>query len=93
MQKNINVTSDNASDIVVNRICVKLNTVVYEHADLFQGPRAQIDRAMYKRAIQEEVLNTHNLTVTAASVEDLILLSGREGNTEKQHCTGVILGQ
>uniref|UniRef100_A0A2C9JGP9 MnmG N-terminal domain-containing protein n=1 Tax=Biomphalaria glabrata TaxID=6526 RepID=A0A2C9JGP9_BIOGL len=36
------------------------------------GPRAQIDRKLYKHNIQAEVFSTPNLTVKAAAVEDLI---------------------
>ncbi|GAB5456864.1 MAG: tRNA uridine-5-carboxymethylaminomethyl(34) synthesis enzyme MnmG [Henriciella sp.] len=37
------------------------------------GPRAQIDRALYRRAMQDEILNHENLTVIADGVEDLIV--------------------
>ena len=41
------------------------------------GPRAQIDRALYRKAMQAEILNHDNLTVIADGVEDLIV----EGET------------
>ncbi|KAL8605119.1 hypothetical protein ACOMHN_018920 [Nucella lapillus] len=57
------------------------------------GPRAQIDRDLYRDHTQCEVLNTPGLTVMAARVEDLIL-----GGTTlpdhaacKQKCQGVVL--
>ncbi|MEM9572374.1 MAG: tRNA uridine-5-carboxymethylaminomethyl(34) synthesis enzyme MnmG [Pseudomonadota bacterium] len=37
------------------------------------GPRAQIDRQLYRDAMQEEILNHENLTVIADGVEDLIV--------------------
>lgn len=37
------------------------------------GPRAQIDRALYRQAMQDEILNHENLTVIADGVEDLIV--------------------
>ncbi len=37
------------------------------------GPRAQIDRKLYREAMQEEVLNHDNLTVIEDGVDDLIL--------------------
>jgi len=37
------------------------------------GPRAQIDRQLYRSAMQEEILNHENLTVIADGVEDLIV--------------------
>lgn len=38
-----------------------------------RGPRAQIDRSLYKKAVQAELLNTENLTCLAASVEDVLV--------------------
>lgn len=38
-----------------------------------QGPRAQIDRKLYKRHMQETLLNYTNLDVRPGSVFDLIL--------------------
>ncbi|XP_062591795.1 protein MTO1 homolog, mitochondrial-like [Saccostrea cucullata] len=57
------------------------------------GPRAQIDRLMYKTEIQREVLNTPNLTVMAGAVEDFILGQSLSPDlpTMKQRCSGVIL--
>ena len=37
------------------------------------GPRAQIDRKLYREAMQEEILNHANLTVIQDGVEDLIV--------------------
>ncbi len=42
-----------------------------------RGPRAQIDRKLYREAMQVELLNTPNLTIIAEAVEDLILADGR----------------
>ncbi|KAK3800304.1 hypothetical protein RRG08_020281 [Elysia crispata] len=58
------------------------------------GPRAQIDRALYKQNLQAEVFSTPNLTVRAAAVEDLITGSvyTREGHGTTKGCKGVVLG-
>jgi tRNA uridine 5-carboxymethylaminomethyl modification enzyme len=42
-----------------------------------RGPRAQIDRGLYRDAMHAELATTDNLTVAAAAVEDLILERGR----------------
>ncbi|MDB5466673.1 MAG: gidA [Phenylobacterium sp.] len=42
-----------------------------------RGPRAQIDRRLYREAMQAELFATPNLTVTAQAVEDLIIEDGR----------------
>ncbi|GFO37694.1 tRNA uridine 5-carboxymethylaminomethyl modification enzyme mnmg [Plakobranchus ocellatus] len=57
------------------------------------GPRAQIDRALYKHNLQAEIFSTPNLTVRAAAVEDLITggvnVSDEHGN--QMGCKGVVL--
>ncbi|WP_091742138.1 tRNA uridine-5-carboxymethylaminomethyl(34) synthesis enzyme MnmG [Phenylobacterium immobile] len=42
-----------------------------------RGPRAQIDRRLYREAMQAELAATPNLTIAAAAVEDLIVEGGR----------------
>jgi len=42
-----------------------------------RGPRAQIDRALYRQAMRREMETTPNLTVAAGAVEDLIVTDGR----------------
>jgi len=42
-----------------------------------RGPRAQIDRAVYRAAMQRTLAAQSNLTLIAAAVEDLILAGGR----------------
>ncbi|WGU40232.1 tRNA uridine-5-carboxymethylaminomethyl(34) synthesis enzyme MnmG [Phenylobacterium sp. NIBR 498073] len=41
-----------------------------------RGPRSQIDRKLYRQAMQAELAATPNLTVTAEAVEDLIVVDG-----------------
>ena len=41
------------------------------------GPRAQIDRKLYREAMQAEILNHENLTVIADGVEDVIVEDDR----------------
>ncbi len=49
-----------------------------------QGPRAQIDRKLYRDAMQEELKHTENLTLIEAEVSDFIIENGA--------ATGVVLG-
>ena len=42
-----------------------------------RGPRSQIDRRLYREAMQAELLATPNLTVRAEAVEDLLIDAGR----------------
>ena len=42
-----------------------------------RGPRSQIDRRLYREAMQAELAATPNLTIRAEAVEDLILEHGR----------------
>ncbi|HEY0053616.1 MAG TPA: tRNA uridine-5-carboxymethylaminomethyl(34) synthesis enzyme MnmG, partial [Caulobacteraceae bacterium] len=42
-----------------------------------RGPRAQIDRARYRTAMQAELEATPNLVIEGAAVEDLVLADGR----------------
>ena len=54
------------------------------------GPRAQIDRKLYKTAVQEELQSVHNLSICTEPVEDL-LLDRAEGGAQWS-CRGVVLG-
>jgi tRNA uridine 5-carboxymethylaminomethyl modification enzyme len=51
---------------VLGKITPRLNVTI-------QGPRAQVDRKLYKRHMQETLFNYPNLDVRAGSVFDLIL--------------------
>jgi tRNA uridine 5-carboxymethylaminomethyl modification enzyme len=42
-----------------------------------RGPRAQIDRKLYRQAMQAELAATPNLTIKAEAVEDLMVVDGR----------------
>ena len=44
-----------------------------------RGPRAQIDRKLYREAMQAELAQTPNVTLVAAAVEDLILEGSEVG--------------
>lgn len=62
------------------------------------GPRAQIDRKLYKKAVQSELLGTPNLEIYCTSVEDLLWMNLNDDNGEglnkskaTKKCCGVLL--
>lgn len=59
------------------------------------GPRAQIDRKLYKKAVQNELLNTPNLEIYCSAVEDLLWAHLTAENTSAtkiaKSCEGVLL--
>lgn len=59
------------------------------------GQRAQIDRKLYKKAIQDELLNTPNLDIFCTSVEDLLMDDTASNNDDTakpiKQCNGVLL--
>lgn len=59
------------------------------------GPRAQIDRKLYKNAVQNELMKTPNLDIFCSSVEDLLLNDNEQedGDAVKatKRCHGVLL--
>lgn len=75
-----------AMDGVCARICDK-SAVFYHALNRSAGPavlglRALIDRKLYKKHMQEEILEkTPNLTVIEAPVEDLHIEEGSDGQT------------
>ncbi|KAL1140238.1 hypothetical protein AAG570_000170 [Ranatra chinensis] len=89
-----------ALDGVCGRICdlsgIQYKVLNKRKGPAVWGPRAQIDRDLYKKHLQNELFNaTENLCIIAASVEDLILQrpSKQEvasGNYQRE-CGGVVL--
>ncbi|XP_011677888.2 protein MTO1 homolog, mitochondrial [Strongylocentrotus purpuratus] len=89
-----------ALDGISARLCDKAG-IQYKVLNRRKGPavwglRAQIDRDQYQSYMQDEILNTPNLTVRAAPVEDLIIqgedvaeMDGCHG--DKPVCSGVVL--
>lgn len=59
------------------------------------GPRAQIDRKLYREAMQDEILNHENLTVIEDGVEDLIVsretVAGVTGQTGQDYTANAVV--
>ena len=51
-----------------------------------RGPRSQIDRRLYREAMQAELAATPNLPIQAAAVEDLIVRDGRVAGVVGTSC-------
>lgn len=80
-----------ALDGVCGRIC-DLSGIQYKilnrrKGPAVWGPRAQIDRDLYKKHLQAELFRTPNLEIRAAAVEDLIV----EKKDGHETCMGVLL--
>ncbi|CAD5121004.1 DgyrCDS9548 [Dimorphilus gyrociliatus] len=78
-----------ALDGICAKICDKAG-IFYKVLNRSKGPavwglRAQIDRKLYKKYIQEELDQTPNLDIIEESVEDLII----DHNFEKPICQGI----
>ncbi|XP_052072302.1 protein MTO1 homolog, mitochondrial-like [Mytilus californianus] len=87
-----------ALDGVCARICdksgIQYRILNKKKGPAVWGPRAQIDRMLYKKHIQEEVKSTANLAIEVSPVEDLILKTTTHPSHDlmKQECCGVKLG-
>ena len=62
---------DGIMGIAADRAGIHFKLLNRSKGPAVRGPRAQADRALYRRAIQELLATTPNLTVRAAAVEDL----------------------
>nr|XP_053651926.1 protein MTO1 homolog, mitochondrial-like isoform X2 [Cherax quadricarinatus] len=83
-----------ALDGLCGRIC-DISGVHYKVLNRSKGPavwglRAQIDRVLYKRNLQEELFQVPNLTIIEASVEDLMLRQHSD-DPQRCECWGVLL--
>ena len=69
---------------VADRAGIQFRLLNRRKGPAVQGPRAQADRAIYRRAMQEEIRGQSNITVIEAEVTDLNMTGAR--------VTGVLLG-
>lgn len=71
---------------VIDRAGIHYKMLNRSKGPAVRGPRAQADRKLYRLAMQEEILNTPNLTTIGEGVEDLLV----EEKDGKSHVTGVV---
>lgn len=86
-----------ALDGVCGRICdksgIQYKVLNKKKGPAVWGPRAQIDRDLYKQHLQHELFErTPNLQVLVASVENLIIQNMNNATTDgRRQCAGVVL--
>ena len=66
---------------IVDKAGVQFRVLNRRKGPAVWGPRAQIDRALYKKYMREEIVGYKNLAIVEGSVADIIL--GKEGQQEK----------
>jgi tRNA uridine 5-carboxymethylaminomethyl modification enzyme len=67
----------------IDRAGIQFRVLNRSKGPAVRGPRAQADRGLYRRAVHEILAEQPNLTIRAASVEDLV--TGKDGR-----CSGVV---
>ena len=76
-------------------LSITQNQIQQANCKCVKGPRALIDRKLYKKYMQDELLNYPNLTVKQGSVADIIINKNEHSsrNTEGHygHVTGIKL--
>tara|TARA_R110002003_G_scaffold123_5_gene11130 strand:- start:3251 stop:3796 length:546 start_codon:yes stop_codon:yes gene_type:complete len=78
---------------IVDKAGVQFRVLNRKKGPAVWGPRAQIDRALYKKYMKEEILNYEGLSVVEGSVADIIVDRTQEEGTEGRYgkITGVRL--
>ncbi|OTB04963.1 hypothetical protein M426DRAFT_145295 [Hypoxylon sp. CI-4A] len=84
---------DGVSGRIIDKAGVQFKVLNRRKGPAVWGPRAQIDRALYKKHMREELLSYPNLSVITGSVSDIVLGESIEptGGTPKSKITGVRL--
>jgi tRNA uridine 5-carboxymethylaminomethyl modification enzyme len=71
--------------------------IIFAAADVLlclQGPRAQVSRTLYRKAMQETLNKYENLSIKAGSVLDMVLgpRGARSGNSNAEDVYGEMQG-
>ena len=74
---------------IVDKAGVQFRVLNKKKGPAVWGPRAQIDRDLYKREMRAEILNTPGLSVLEGKVADIITVEGAD--KDKRRITGVRL--
>lgn len=80
---------DGVMGICADKSCIQFRMLNASKGPAVRGPRAQIDRELYKQAMQDILSNYKNLDIIEAAVDDLII----EDVHGDQHCRGIITSQ
>ncbi len=73
---------------VIDRAGIQFRILNRRKGPAVQGPRAQADRKLYRRAMQDVLANQANLAIRAGGVEDLVIETSGGGS---RHVAGVVL--
>ncbi|KAB5558684.1 glucose inhibited division protein A-domain-containing protein [Coniochaeta sp. 2T2.1] len=85
---------DGLAGRVIDKAGVQFKVLNRKKGPAVWGPRAQIDRALYRRHMRDELTGYANLSVVLGSVEDIIVQPNEEGGMavgQKGKITGVRL--
>ena len=87
---------DGVMGIAIDASGIQFRTLNSSRGPAVRGPRSQADRYLYKKAIQDILLNTKNLSIIDGSVNDIIIKDSKvcgiflEKNL-KIYCNSVVL--
>ena len=81
---------DGVAGRVIDKAGVQFKVLNRSKGPAVWGPRAQIDRSLYKKHMREELENYPNLAIVPGSVADIIV-SKEDGDLDKGRITGVRL--
>ena len=62
---------------IADRAAIQYRLLNRSKGPAVRGPRSQIDRGLYRSAMQAELVRANGLTIEAAAVEDLLVEDGR----------------
>ncbi|ODV91469.1 hypothetical protein CANCADRAFT_39 [Tortispora caseinolytica NRRL Y-17796] len=74
---------------IIDKAGVHFRVLNRSQGPAVRGPRAQIDRSLYKKHMQNEIMNYKNLTVLEDSVKDIIIDDSHTGSAV---CSGTVCG-